>query len=400
VSPNNDVFPAIGFAHPLTQPYDLPISPAAIAVVAAVFVLVVAMVWPHRLVHPSRSALETASWWDGLSISQRIGRSVAIFLLALAIVSGRIGADDELDNLAPALVVGAGWPLLVALGCTVGPIWRWCDPWDGVARWVARDDDPPPGHVWPAAAAAGAWVWYLSVYPDPLRPRSVGAVLGLYTVVTLAGCLAAGRKRWLASGEPSGILQSWAALLPARRLAAWEAPHGAEVLLGVVSGGVLFGAARRSELWGTLNTVPGAVWWATSGLVLSCAACAGMLFALGRTEHGRNRVARASVPALVGIIVAVALDRNRLFTSFQLLPGLLGDPFGRGWDPFGVAGAGLNPEPLGTTGLSVAQLAVLLAGHCAGAVMLARSTPKPERGPGAVAISVLVGAGVIGLLTH
>jgi hypothetical protein len=94
------------------------------------------------------------------------------------------------------------------------------------------------------------------------------------------------------------------------------------------------------------------------------------------------------------------MDFNRLSTSVQLLPQLLGDPFGKGWDPFGTSGAGLDPAPLGTTGLTVAQLAVLLAAHVAGAFALGRGVPRGDRGPGAVALTILAAASVIAVTTH
>ena len=36
----------------------------------------------------------------------------------------------------------------------------------------------------------------------------------------------------------------------------------------------------------------------------------------------------------------VAMDRIRLTTSVQLLPALIGDPFGTGWDLLGPGGPG------------------------------------------------------------
>ena len=136
-----------------------------------------------------------------------------------------------------------------------------------VGRWLAPDhSEPPPDHVWPATILALPWVWYLSAYQHPLEPRSVGAILALYTLVTVSGCLAMGRVRWLASSEPFGIVLSWMALAPRRRLTDWHPPAGAEALLGVLAGGVLFGAVRRSELWGDLNVVPAAPVWAALGV--------------------------------------------------------------------------------------------------------------------------------------
>jgi hypothetical protein len=344
----------------------------------------------------------TASWAGGLTRPQIATRAAAVAVLALAMAAGRLGVDDQLENLAPALVIGTAWPVLVFVSVVIGPVWRWVDPWDALARALARGEaEQPLGHVWPAAAVAVPWVWYLSAYPDALEPRSVGALVALYTLVTVAGCLAVGRERWLASSEPFGIVLSWMALVPRRLLSSWRALPGAETLLGVLAGGVLFGAVRRSELWGELNVVPDALLWATLGVVGSCVVIAGLLEGMARAAYrGRAGVARAAVPALAGIIVAVAMDFNRLFTSVQLLPRLLGDPFGKGWDPFGTGGAGLDPAPLGTTGLTVAQLATLLAAHVVGAIVLARGVRRNDRGPGAVALTILAAASVIAITTH
>jgi hypothetical protein len=347
---------------------------------------------------------QVASWPGPLSTFEWVTRSLAVTLLAVAIAAGRFGENDELENLAPALIVGAGWPLLVFASVSLGPLWRLTDPWDGVARALTRGQrSEDPGHVWPAVLLALPWVWYLSAYSDPLEPRSVGAILALYTVLTVAGCLALGRLRWLASAEPLGITLSWMALLPQGRLADWNPPRGAEALLGILAGGVLFGAVRRSDLWGNLDIVHGATIDVTLGLVAACTLVAGLLMwsAEGAELLGaRSGVARAAVPVVVAIILAVAMDRNRLFTSLQLLPQLLGDPFGRGWDLFGRAGAGLDPDPLGTRGLLVTQLATLLAGQLAGAVVLARRFRRRARTPAAVGLSILAGASIIALATH
>lgn len=392
-------------AHPLTQPFTLPVSPLVAALAAAGVVLVVALAWPEAG-RPARGRPDhvAASWAGALSVPVVVTRLLAVGLLVLAVVAGRLGVDDELENLASALVVGAAWPLLVAASISVGPVWRWIDPWDGIARTLARGEpDVAPRHVWPAALLAAAWAWYLSAYSDPLDPRSVGAILALYTLLTVAGCLAVGRVRWLATAEPLGIVLSWMALLPRGRLVDWDPPRGAEVLLGSLAGGLLFGAARRSQLWGSLNTVPDADLVAAAGLVASCAgASAVLVLAAGTAARlgARGAAARAAVPAVAGIVLAVAMDRNRLFTSVQLLPALLGDPLGRGWDLLGRAGAGLDPAPLGTRGLLLAQLAVLAAGHAIGAVVVAQRVRRRARGPIAVALAILVGAGVIAVASH
>jgi hypothetical protein len=395
---------SLPLAHPLTQPFDFPVSPLVAALAAAACVLLVAFAWPER--GPRRAdrlEREVASWTGSLSPAQVVTRALAVLVLALAIAAGRLGADDELENLAPALVVGALWPLLVLASAVLGPLWRWVDPWDAAARPFADSRGQARGHVWPAALVALPWVWYLSAYSDTLRPRAVGAMLAAYTLFTLAGCLAVGRRRWLSTAEPLGIFLSWLALLPRRRLAEWDPPRGAEALLGVLGGGVLFGAVRRSELWGDLNTVRSAGLVAGLGVVAFSAAGYGLLgwmAARAGFRGVRPAAARAVLPAVAAIVVAVAMDRNRLFTSVQLLPGLLGDPFGRGWDLLGRAGAGLDPAPLGTRGLLWAQLCVLLAGHVVGAVVFARRVPRRAREPVAVGLAFLAAASVIALASH
>ncbi|MDQ3702793.1 MAG: hypothetical protein M3442_17985, partial [Chloroflexota bacterium] len=242
-------------AHPLTQHPHFPLSPWVTAVLAALAVAAAALLWPcageARAEAPGSQGPPLESWAGSLTLSQVAARVVSVILLGLVLAAGRGGVDDELENLAPALVIGVAWPGLVLATISLGPVWRWLDPWDAGARLVMRD----VGHsswspVWPALLPAFAWVWYLSAYPKPLNPRSVGAILALYTLVTIAGCLALGRARWLETSEPFGIMLTWMARLRRGVLSSWRPPWGAEALLGTLIGGVLFGAARRSGLWG------------------------------------------------------------------------------------------------------------------------------------------------------
>jgi hypothetical protein len=391
--------------HPLTEPFQLPVSPLVSAWLCTLAVVVVAFAWPARgRAREPLSADETASWAGGLSPARLATRLVAVALMILCIAAGRIGTDDQLENVAPALVVGVAWPVLVLVSALAGPIWRWLDPWDTVAR-TARGEDAKSASVWPAALVALPWVWYLSAYNETLEPRSVGAALAVYSLFTIAGCLALGRRRWLSSAEPLGLLLSWLALLPRGRLADWAPPRGAEAVLGVLTGGILFGAARRSELWGDLNTAQHAELAAAAGVVGAAILGAALLLAVAAVAQLERPdaapvAARAAVPAVAGIIVAVALERNRLTTSFQLLPQLLGDPFGRGWDLLGRAASDLDPEPFGVRGLLLVQLGVLLVGHLAGAVVGAMRLERSARVPVALGLGLLVNLGVLAIATH
>lgn len=391
-------------AHPvLGHPHvDIPVAVTAVA--TSVVVFVVALALPARRTAAPGPTLPPSSWTGHLSTPQVLVRALAVALLVVATAAGRVGLDDQLENLAPALLVGSALPLLVVGAVTLGPVWRWVDPWDAVARLLARGQrDQPPGHVWPAVGIALPLLWFFSAYPDPLDPRAVGLVAALYTIVTVTGCVALGRVRWLSSAEPVGLLLSWAGLVPRGRLADWQPPRGAEALLGLVTGGVLFAAVRTSEVWTGVNASPHALLWSTLAMA-GLAALVALFFTglrrIGQTPDAGYGVARAAVPVAVAVVLAVALERNRLFTSVQLLPGLLGDPFGRGWDLLGPAVQGLDPSPVGAAGLVTLQLGLLLMGHLVGAVVVARRLRDNARLPAVLLLLHVMGGSVVAVAMH
>jgi hypothetical protein len=407
---------AVTLAHPVSGHPHVAFPVVLTALVAALLVFVVALAVPARTARTSAPAgtitpSPAASWEGPLSTAQLVTRTFTVVLLCLTILAGRFGADDQLENLAPALVVGAGWPLLVLASVAAGPVWRWVDPWDSLARALSGAADRArdaaavgtTATVLPAAIVLLPVMWFVSANPYSLDPRAVGAALALYTIVTVTGCVAFGRRRWLAHVEPLGSLLTWMALLPRGRLWDWDPPRGTEILLGVATGGLLFGAVRQSGLWTGVNRLPSAPAYNTLGLLCLCAAFAGLFVLMGRIERmagGRPAIARGAVPAVAGIMLAVALERNRLSTSLQLLPGQLGDPFGLGWDLLGPAVDGLDPAPLGAAGLLVLQLDVLVAAHLAGAVAVALRLRDTARLPAAVLLLHLMALSVFAVALH
>jgi hypothetical protein len=361
-------------------------------VAAALIVTLVGRFWPDPdAPRAPRAHLEVRSWHGRLTGPMILTRVVAVGLLVLAVVAGRAGSTQELENLSSALVVGTAWPVLLLGSALVGPVWRWVDPWDAVARPVAPPGEPGGDVRW-AAIPALALAWYLGAYPTPLHPRAVGLALAGYSIVMLAGCLALGRTSWLSRVEVFGLMFGWTALLRRGALRSWRPPRGAPVVLGALAGGLTFGAIRRSTLWGGLNVAEHALLLATGGLVV---VAAGFALVLSWADRRADAVgapgsaAATMVPAVAAVALALALSRNRLFTSLQLLPGLLIDPFGSGGGSLG-GGSSLDPDPLGTVGLVAVQVGVLLAGHLLGALVLARRAGVAQRQPGMVALAVSV----------
>ncbi len=119
--------------HPLTEHSVLPISPVLAASVAVAILLAAALLWPfpRERTEKADSRREPLQSWEGsLSLGQSVTRALSVLVLLLAIAAGRFGSEQQLDNIAPALVVGAAWPLLVLGSALLGPLWRSIDPWE------------------------------------------------------------------------------------------------------------------------------------------------------------------------------------------------------------------------------------------------------------------------------
>jgi hypothetical protein len=312
-----------------------------------------------------------------------VGRVIGVALLVLAVAAGRFGSPRELSNIAPALVVGLAWPALLALSALLGPVWALVDPWDGLARLLRAPEGKQEREpdVWPAAAVALLWAWYLAVPLSGLAPRMVGLVLALYTLVTVAGCLAVGRVAWLARAELFGLLSRWLGLLRRGRLRAWSPPAGAAVLLGALGAGLMFVEVRRSALWGPIALAPRALLWTTLGLVAAAGLGALLLGGLERLIARRGgdagAVVAAAVPFVAAVALAVSLARDRLLVSAQVVLIRASDPFGWGWDLLGTADWPIRTSPLGHTGRELVQYAILLLGVVGAAWISGRRHVSP-----------------------
>lgn len=367
-------------AHPLTEVQDLGVSPLVL-VVAGSCVIIAAAELARRAGPAGDPAPGPDARFAPLRPATIVFRVVGVAVLAVCIVAGRLGVESQLDNIAPALAVGLIWPLLPLVCVVVGNAWARVDPYDTLARLTVPDSGSEEielhrGSVYPAIAVALAWAWYLAAWRSPLDPRSVGSALAVYTIVILAGCLWVGRRQCLARMELFGLLCGWTGRMTKGGLGSWAPPRAADLVMGALMGGLLFYEVRSSTLWGELNISPHALLWATLG-VLVCGLVGAVLVRAGGLLSGSiGAGAAVAVPLALGVVLALAMSRNRLFTSLQLLPGLVADPLGFNWIHTGPDLADLDPEPLGHTGLVLAQTGVLLAGACWGAAVARRRAPR------------------------
>ena len=366
----------IVLAHPLTQSWELPVSPmfvvaVAVCLLAGATALALRPAFAARAATPSPSTpTEGPLFW--------LGRALGLALLVFAVVVGRFGHPAELSNMAPALIVGAGWPVLVLAAALVGDVWRRLNPFDTIGRALAplgagEGTDDALNLAW-AVPAAGLWVAYLTMWPNHLAPRTVAGALIVYTVATAAGVLAFGRRTWLSSGEVFTVFFGLIATVRRYGTAA-TMPAGAHLVLGVLCGGFVYGLLRDSQLLLGIGYGPRATVYSALALAATVALTVGAAHLAQRRaqRHGaQSAVAVALVVAAGALAITLALARNRLTTSLQLLPVLASDPMGRGHNLFGTTDWVLQGRPLGIAGLLLVQLCILTLGCALAGVLAAR----------------------------
>lgn len=396
-------------AHPLLEARGLPVSPAVVATAAA---LVMVLLWRGLAARRSAAPSDRAPRGRGAVAgpwlpagrpddAPLVPRAIGVALLALAIAAARLGSPRELENIASVLVVGAGWPLLVLASLVVGDVWRRLDPFDTLARLVqplGAAAGPPAAvdDVRAAAPAAVFWIGWLALYPFPLAPRPLGAVMAGYTLAIVAASLLGGRRvvpRIEAVGVVLGLLAAW------RRPDRGRPPRGTALLVGIVGGGALFGALVVSTLGGDLSFLPFAGAWRAAAFAACVLAAVALVTALDAAAARRGTpglASTAAVPALGGLLVAVALSYYRLTTSVQLLVRHASDPFGTGLDLLGTADLAVTAQPLPLGGLVAVQVAVLGLGAAAALVVAVRRSPdRARQAPAVAAACTLCTAGAL-----
>ncbi len=402
-------------AHPVTESVGLGVAPAVVALGVSVLLWVVAVVLRSRasadqaVAEPSSGDLapaDASTGPDPLSRSQLVGRAVGAALLVLAVVAGRLGEPSQLETITTALVIGAGWPLLL-MTSLVTDVWGRLAPFDGVARLLERVAGPTsraavPDMVLDRVAVGGALLitWWLTAYQPGLEPRVLGLALGVYALVTWAGCLAVGRERWLARAEILTVL--FAALARARRHRSLTVPPQHLTALGVLLGGLVAAELRFSRWFVTDVARVGVLPFSEPATVLAYVVLValGVLSVHGAVRWGRRLRAAGRVTAVlpflvVGAGLSAAVERDRLWVSAQVLWSRLSDPLGTGLDLLGTADLVIRPWPYGVVPRLLLQLTLLVVPVLVGMVVALRTRDDRRAEPAVVLVSSWVVVAVL-----
>jgi len=380
-------------AHAFGQRYDLPLplwlyTTGAGAIVALSFVVVALFLGRGHDDSDTRSvdALRVSGqgwFWVRWVIKCVQIASVAVF--ALIVTACFIGKPDPFDNIAPTFVWVIWWVGLAFFSALVGNLWDLVNPWRILFQWATRRRDPDvvfrpyPAWLgyWPAVFFLLIFAWMELISENGEKPRVLGALIVLYSLLTWAGMVRFGCEPWLRHGEVFtvvfGVLARFAPLsgqsgtlrlrFPATGLLVCDpVPISYVCLVLLLLTSVTYDGILETPFWRSLvawisesTTLRGTLLFLQDGginllmliktiaLVVMTSLFTGAYLAvsglIGRAGSGRmslRGLAGSFVLSIVPIAIAYHLAH---YLSYLLIAGqniipLASDPFGAGWDLF------------------------------------------------------------------
>ena len=180
--------------------------------------------------------------------AQHAASVLMVVLLGWLVWRGLAGTRDPLVNPLPLVVWVVFWIGLVSVQGLWGDLWRWINPWTGVAAvlrrvtgWRAPFRYPRRFGHWPGVLGLLAFAGFLLADPAPADPGRLAMVVGVYLCVMLAGLLAFG-PAWLLRAEAITVLMRAYARMgvlgraggrQALGLSGWQVLAGPKVGLGM-----------------------------------------------------------------------------------------------------------------------------------------------------------------------
>jgi len=372
-------------AHGLGGSGDLPV-PYLYAMVGAAWALtftfaLVAFAWrrprfdPLRPGHPLPAAVTKlvdarATRWTAAGLA---------LVFALWVVAAGVWGPQSESNALLGVFYVLLWVGLVAASLAFGPVWRVISPMRTVYVLLRRVTPQRLGRPrrsypegWgyrPAAVGLFAFVWMELASPNSASLPWVEVWLLTYAVLMLGGAWLCG-QRWLARADPFGVYSmAVSRLSPFRRnpatrrivignpldhLPSLPVRPGVVVMLAVLLGSTAFDSFSSSPTWrGVADRLTRAFGLAptptssalrTVGLIVFISVVAVTFSLAARATGGVDReqrralpgqMAHSLIPIVVGYIFAHYL--SYLVERGQQAAIALADPFGRGWNPLGLA---------------------------------------------------------------
>ncbi len=348
----------------------------------------------------------------GRSRLLRVVTGVTGVLFLLGIIStGLFGAQNQpASNPAEYLLWIYFWAGLVIISGLVGNLWTLFNPWTALFDLFTRGRSMTPRRVLPPRL--GIWVavaiYFLFAFLELAsgqanRPRVVGSLALLYSVLTLAGMATFGPSAWLGRCEAFTVLFSIVGRFsPVETerdqsgllVGVWLRPYGAGLLQSWPGGwdritfvilmlsSLAFDGLVATPPWFALNTstyqylgglgrveqpvVRGlGLLMLTVAFLLIFNAFAQLMIWLGRGQADSLETITAFALTLVPIALVynAAHNYSYLVVQSQALIPLLADPFGRGWNLLPTKGFQPSFALAGAAVVWYVQVVLIVLGH-------------------------------------
>ena len=369
-------------AHGIGGSTDLPI-PFLYAMVGASWALtisfaVLALAWKEpRFTDPEPSS-------DRPPRRRRLA-TVGVVLVGWVLLA-LYGGPATADNGAMGAFYVLMWVGLVPLALLFGHVWRDLSPWRTIQSVAGKAIGRPEGIApyplwlgyWPAALGLFAFVWLELASAGPGSVVAVRIWIAAYGVLMIAGGIAFG-PRWFDRADPFDVYSALVAKLspfvrdgrrhlhnPLRTLPSIPIDRGLIAVLAILLGSTAYDSFSASSYWQSksLSVVEHSL------TLLAFVAVVAMLFWLAARASGGlpaderaalpGRLAHSLAPIVVGYIFAHYL--TFLVEKGQKTVIALGDPLGRGWQPFGDTTPSLWLSEH-TSVLAALKVGFVVAGH-------------------------------------
>jgi hypothetical protein len=403
------------YAHTMAvTPYDLPIPFWLYVYACAATLLLTFGVLGFM---PSQPARRPADRTINLGrVLPVVGQTGAVGLLVLTIAAGLWGTPSPVANIAPTLFWVGMMLGLAVVTAVLGDVFQIVNPWFALLRLLHLGQRfllryPRTLAYWPAFFCYLALSWLELMAPP--RPSLLACALLAYSGLTAAGSVLFGREAWFRHAElfsvffrvigklsPVAYIRdngSWLIRLrPALSGTLEDPPRHISLLLfllfmlaGTTYDGVFQTSYWAGLYWHTLMVwfhpiwgddtaraqallAPGYVIYQRGGLIAApfvylavyLAAMEAMRVLTGRHMPVCVRALRFAyslVPIALSYMVAHAW--TELLTVIPVLPFLLTDPFGVGWNLWGVRRLSADPGPLDMGQAWHVEVTLVLIGH-------------------------------------
>jgi hypothetical protein len=345
--------------------------------------------------------------------------SASVALLLVVVISAFLGADSATGNFATVFVWIVWWVGLVFFQALVVDLWSVINPWRCITRTIrsipGRIRGTAPENVtfnyprglsyWPALVFFFAFVWLELVSDMGEQPRTLGALIVIYTLATVSGACVFGPDRWFERADPFtvvfsvfgrfapiGLYGSARLRAPGQGLLVSEpVPVSLLILVMMLLATVSFDGFVETPPWsalldwltvsealrGALLTLQGAgvdllKLTKTVGLLLAIALFIAVYLCvvwLVDRSSGDPQGLRASAGSFVLSMVPIAIGYHLahylsyLLIAGQLIIPLASDPFHLGWDLFGTRDYAVDIAIVDARFVWYTAVATIISGH-------------------------------------